>query len=159
MDELTKLILDKVALGIVVAVVGYFFAIQLEKRKKKLSLLEELSKKRAESIIITYSAIYKYEAKVQRFMALCRQGGEKLDAKSEAETLDQAVADIVREIESNRFLLGEELYREGLKLTDLIRNKMHLVMLDKEDEVKKNNREIETSRRKVQMTLPELYRI
>ena len=35
MDELTKLVVDKVLLGVVIAAVGYFFAIQLEKRKKK----------------------------------------------------------------------------------------------------------------------------
>jgi vacuolar-type H+-ATPase subunit I/STV1 len=158
MDELTKLVIDKVLLGFVVAAVGYFFAVQLESRKKKFSLLEELSKKRAESIISVYSSINNYESKVQAFMSLVVTGNTRNSNAAEvAENLNSAHESIVKEADSNRFLLGEDLYKDSIELTNLIYGKLHLLAENDDIGLKEADKKIEKIRIKVHKCLPELY--
>ena len=128
-------------------------------RKKKLSLLEELSKKRADSIISVYSSIDNYESKVQAFMTAVAKGQVKEGESEEVSgSLDQACENIKKAADSNRFLLGEELYESSVELTNLIYTRLHLLAAKDMNGLKESAEQIEALRNKVQACLPELYK-
>lgn len=158
MDELMLKVIDKVFLGFVVAGVGYFFASQFEYRKKRMALLEELSKRKADLMIDVFGAVTVYESKVQEFLAsLVSEELDSSDLEEHQHDLQNARDSVVEKAQRSRFLIGEELYGLSAEYTELVFSRLTHVVTSDFENLKKTDESIEMVRIKIQKQLPQLY--
>ena len=155
MDEFTLKVIETGFTGFVVAGVGYFFAAQLESRKRRLSLLEEFSKRKIDAIIEVFAAASSYESKVQDFLPKLVKnelGSEKL---SEHSASLKETYDLIRaKAHINRFIIGEDLYNSCVKYASLVLGRIDLVLAKDVDGLQETDTKIERLRKQIQDYLP-----
>lgn len=100
METLSKIFesfIDKVFIGCIVLLIGYFVNRMLEKLKYKLSILGELSKKRVEKISESCEAFSLFEERLDQILANKDFSNEIIDKVVEMKK------DALEKLEKNRF--------------------------------------------------------
>ena len=98
---------------------------------KNLAILQELSKKRAESISNVFGKILSYGSKLETFLeiASCENTKRSTDVETSVEILDSAYKSLADEADRNRFLIGEDLYLKSKQLSQLIYVQLYQIMI------------------------------
>lgn len=122
-DKIWPIIIDKFAIGLIVAFAGFWLSRILERFKSREAFTSEIMKARATKISETWSAMYSWEAivrdclhtaaeiQVQHASDLSKRNEQLLIQVVPLENQSKSLSRVARNsVEANRFWLGEELY-------------------------------------------------
>ena len=123
-QQLLLILVDKLAIGLLLALAGFLFSKILERFKTRQAFQNEIAKQRVSKISEVWAAIYSWEALVSQIVydtsdlqIRYKQDPANLEAalESEIEPLHDKAnqrSQVIHELaEVNRFWLGEDLYQ------------------------------------------------
>ncbi len=136
-DKLTFLIVDKVLIGVLLVIFGFFLKLIIIQFTARLALESKIAEERVIKIGETWSKVYEYQHQVLQFIDAIMMAIQKFpdDREARKEEIDRKVGPLKEDmiaganavpkfLEEQRFWLGESIYKKFQDHSEKIYNLM-----------------------------------